>query len=491
MDLTVWERGALEAWDSVNTSKHDSYRRHAQALMQHLRVGPGAIDPDLRTGSVGPSEFDILLAAATLHDVAVGGSPSSTHAVPGEVPHDGSPSGKLARQLLLAASPWHLHPDAVEEVGYLVDKLTEKRAIFPTPVLPGLPAELLLPPVTSNHSLTLLREADALVHLAKPSIDWLVELGKNAHLPVAPLGGSAATIPVWGASIVGNLQLLLNCAALSTVSPQGRAELLIEERTVESHIQALCDSVGARYEPPMFGVQSIWESMSQVTRDPLPWTRIRLSSATPWDRLLLEIRGVGLNVAPTIAVWPQASIHSALLNPNRLKPTARYVLKNNVERSASLHLALLSAFALSPFDLAGLVMLEIEGNPISLAPPLVEVLHDDPWHDSLPELGILDGLHRIYAARRLGTEHVRCLIIDGVTIPLPVLPVSWTDVLEYTTTPADHLKRDYRFTTAEEIAGLGLPIPPLPHPSGVSTILYRRLDDFGSAGIRQSGRDES
>jgi hypothetical protein len=138
------------------------------------------------------------------------------------------------------------------------------------------------------------------------------------------------------------------------------------------------------------------------------------------------------------------------VNPSSLVPAQRYVLEEDFRRIEDLHRAL-SAHGVDIFALEGGLLLwmgdpqtgVLEG-PIPLIPPVVE--------ESVEEDGrtvplINDGMHRVYAAKRLD-RRVNIVLARGVPPEYPYyakpLDNGWSGVEELSVLPDNYVKKVYR-----------------------------------------------
>ncbi|HKC04852.1 MAG TPA: hypothetical protein VKC54_03200 [Patescibacteria group bacterium] len=148
------------------------------------------------------------------------------------------------------------------------------------------------------------------------------------------------------------------------------------------------------------------------------------------------------------------------LNPSEVSPTAKYVLRKNLEVIENLDKEL-SAEGIDIFNLEGVVKID-ENNYI--CPPILEVWNQKPFN-GVPV--VVDGAHRLYIAKKRGIN-VNCMVVSGnISSDLPMLPLGgWSEVLEQDNVPKD--KRNY---------APGIPAPWKPHE------LYRQKF-HGSTGPR-------
>jgi len=138
------------------------------------------------------------------------------------------------------------------------------------------------------------------------------------------------------------------------------------------------------------------------------------------------------------------------VDPGSLVPAQRYVLEEDFRRIEALHREVLS-HSVDIFALEGGVLFwaedpetgEIEG-PIPLIPPVVEESREDQG-ELVPLIN--DGMHRVYAARRLG-RRINIVYARNVPVQYPYyakpLENGWSGVEELSVLPDNYLKKTYR-----------------------------------------------
>lgn len=136
------------------------------------------------------------------------------------------------------------------------------------------------------------------------------------------------------------------------------------------------------------------------------------------------------------------------VDPNNLVPAQRYVLNEDVETILSLE----KLFAEKGIDIFALdsvlwFWLEKDGEeegPIPFTPPIIEM--------SLSQAGqmvplINDGMHRVFAARKLGRK-INVVLAEDVPSEYPYyaypLAGGWADVVELAEIPDGFVKKTYR-----------------------------------------------
>jgi hypothetical protein len=136
-------------------------------------------------------------------------------------------------------------------------------------------------------------------------------------------------------------------------------------------------------------------------------------------------------------------------DPETLTPAQRFVLADGVQLIVDLH----SAFAEQGLDIFGLrggILFWPEGTdterdaPIPFIPPVVEESFEP---DGRTVLLINDGLHRVYAARKLG-RRINVVLARNVPREYPyyayALPDGWASVEELAELQEGYQKKEYR-----------------------------------------------
>lgn len=161
-----------------------------------------------------------------------------------------------------------------------------------------------------------------------------------------------------------------------------------------------------------------------------------------------------------VELYKNAEISVKTFDSNELFPSAKYVLKSNLDFVARMREEIMRAHGVDILKLR-----EIFGDSVYVvAPPVVEL------SDGVPV--IVDGLHRCTLARRLG-ESISVIYVEGVDLGYPIIstPVTWDRVVEYETKPEDPtLLRDVRLGIQDD--------------GGSLRRFYRDLSYLGSLGRR-------
>jgi hypothetical protein len=175
---------------------------------------------------------------------------------------------------------------------------------------------------------------------------------------------------------------------------------------------------------------------------------VRVIAAEPIaaTELLDRLRQTRLMGFDGAQVYAGATLSLVEVDPATLVPAQRYVLRSGVERALWL-CDELAAFGVDPFALDGGAWFQTSAEPqerVPLLPPIVE-LTTEPDGRVVPLIN--DGIHRIYAARSVGST-IRVVLVDGVPAQWPyyalALPQGWDDVVELGELPPGFQKKTYR-----------------------------------------------
>ena len=159
-----------------------------------------------------------------------------------------------------------------------------------------------------------------------------------------------------------------------------------------------------------------------------------------------RLKGYG---QPLVYAHSQIELHTDI-DPDTLVPAQRYVLQEDFTRIESLY-ALFLTKGVDLFHLDGGLLFWIqatetgeEEGPIPLIPPVVEMSHE-PNGKVVPLIN--DGMHRVYAAKRLG-KTINIIHVNPVPEAYPyyayALENGWADVMELDELPDNFQKKTYR-----------------------------------------------
>jgi hypothetical protein len=176
---------------------------------------------------------------------------------------------------------------------------------------------------------------------------------------------------------------------------------------------------------------------------------LHLLSVEPFDRteLLSALRETRLRGFGGVQPYAQATLElTPAVDPERLAPAQRYLLRAGVARIVELREALL-AHGVDVFALDGGVWIRTAASPDERIPVIPPVVEESLEPDGRTVLLVNDGLHRVYAARSLGLP-IATVIARGVPPEYPyyayALSDGWAEVVQLDELPDGFQKKAYR-----------------------------------------------
>ncbi len=196
------------------------------------------------------------------------------------------------------------------------------------------------------------------------------------------------------------------------------------------------------------------------------------------------LRQVSLKGDPAVQIYKDATIRIRKRMIDDLWPTALYVLRSQIAQHTRMFWHL-QQYGQNFFDFSGIMQYIQEGNAFTIAPPIIETYTEPSTGRAVS--AIIDGLHRIYAARQIGFDELWVIEISDLPQVLPpiALPVGWDELAAYDAVPPAKQKRRYRYNRAIDYPDLTTVTPEPVTPENYQYFLYRDLSVIGSGGIRQ------
>jgi hypothetical protein len=178
--------------------------------------------------------------------------------------------------------------------------------------------------------------------------------------------------------------------------------------------------------------------------------RIQKYSMVSENELLSRLKRTRLKGLGQPEVYRDASLEILeQADPQSLAPAQRFVLAGGIECIIALHDAFLQK-GIDIFALRGALLFWPEGvdpdiePPTPLLPPVVEESREP---DGRSVLIINDGIHRVYAARKLGRS-INVVLARNVPADYPyyayALPNGWAEVEEISELQSGYQKKEYR-----------------------------------------------
>jgi hypothetical protein len=170
---------------------------------------------------------------------------------------------------------------------------------------------------------------------------------------------------------------------------------------------------------------------------------VRIEAVEHVPGLLTTLRETRLRGFDGARPYASASLSIEALDPDDVVPAQNYVLEPGLRTVLALRTALL-AWDVDVFALSGAVHVRTPDETIPVLPPIVE---ESIEPDGRTVLLVNDGMHRVFAARRLGCP-IACVVVRGVPPEYPyyayALPGGWASVTPVEELPDGHQKKDYR-----------------------------------------------
>ncbi|HTP85616.1 MAG TPA: hypothetical protein VMJ34_01660 [Bryobacteraceae bacterium] len=167
------------------------------------------------------------------------------------------------------------------------------------------------------------------------------------------------------------------------------------------------------------------------------------------DELLRRLRQTRLRGFDRAPVYRDATLEIAEMDTESLTPAQRYVLSDGVQSILDVHDAFV-ARGIDVFALHGAILFwpgesdPATEPPIPFLPPVVEESFEP---DGRTVLLINDGIHRVYAARKLGRK-INVVLARNVPREYPyyayALTTGWASVEELEELQEGYQKKEYR-----------------------------------------------
>jgi hypothetical protein len=170
----------------------------------------------------------------------------------------------------------------------------------------------------------------------------------------------------------------------------------------------------------------------------------------PAEELLARLKRTPLRGYDSVQIYKDSSLALAnAVDPDTLVPAQRYVLQSDISNIEFLYHAFLER-SIDIFALEGGVLFWVENTdgieegPIPLVPPVVEESFEPGGRTVFL---INDGMHRVYAARKLG-RRINIVLVRNVPRQYPyyayALQGGWQGVEELAELPDTYEKKTYR-----------------------------------------------
>jgi hypothetical protein len=291
----------------------------------------------------------------------------------------------------------------------------------------------------------ILREADASTATGLKGAERTFNYSIDRGIPIASKGVFVNSI-CWEESALTNVRIAAKRAVVDTITTVGRTEALDNYRRVEQYIKDICLKHGLSYSEEVF-ISLLSKSEFKENKD--RHSNLEITRFLGWEYLEDMLRQIPLKGDPVLRPYADARIDVVRYPIAELRPTSHYVLKEQLKSHDSINSILLEKYAISIFDLTGILEYYIDNVSYRMSPPIVETYYE-PSEQKIVT-AIVDGIHRVWLARVLGLEELWVVEISNIPVhfPLVPLPANWTDIKEQNEVPETSKKRRYRFPRYE------------------------------------------
>lgn len=320
----------------------------------------------------------------------------------------------------------------------------------------------------------ILREADAMTSTDTDGAQRTFNYSVTRGLPVFA-HGNPLNAWCWEESAVGNVRVAAKRSLIDLVSERGKTAAEQNQKAVEAYIAQVCAERGQPYEPPL-------EPGGPVSGEAIDGFDLRHYQG--WNALERTLRDVTLLGDDSLFPYAKATIRPRKVKINDLRPTAYYALNGQLTGHVTLYEALLTCYALSLFELTGMIEYTHKGQTFRMSPPIIETYHEPT--ENQPVSAIVDGLHRILLASQLGLDSLWVVEVSDVSpqFPLVPLPLTWADVTLCDDVPPTSAKRKFRFDKLSDFPRVATRTTAEITEANFRYFFYRDLSVLGSAGIR-------
>jgi len=324
---------------------------------------------------------------------------------------------------------------------------------------------------------------------AKRTLNYSIE----RNLPIFAQGNPLSAWS-WEESAVGNVRLAAKRALIAAFSPESKDVAQKNYDAAECFVESLCAHNGIAYyseTPANLEHSSIFlsdssESVHFYSRSRHPDMKIsfQLSRYLSWISLETTMRKVELRGDRNLLPYSNATISPRRYDIDKLRPTSYYVLRSQIEQHDKLQFNLQLQYQLGLFDLTGMIEYNQNGDNFCLAPPIVETYYEST--EGATVTAIVDGVHRIWLARKLGLKEIWVVEVSNISaeFPLVPLPLNWDDVKMVDSVPPTHAKRRFRFPSIESFPDISDLTQVPVSLENYLYFFYRDLSSLGSSGIR-------
>lgn len=326
--------------------------------------------------------------------------------------------------------------------------------------------------------LAILREADALTATGTAGAERTFTYSTSRGLPAfAP--GNPLNAWCWEESATGNVRVAAKRALLDAFTDEGKKAARESYQHMERYVERICHQGDIPYHPESLSWRDVLGESDSAARP-----SVTLRRYVGWPSLEQTLRDVRLRGDRTLQPYADAHIAARRLRIADLRPMSSYALASRIEQLATLQTCLEERYALSLFDLTGIVEFQQDGAGVRMAPPIVERYREPA--EGAEAAVIVDGLHRVLLARARGLECIWAVEIRDVPsrFPLVAFPLRWDEVNVVEAVPTTGAKRRFRYPRFADFPDISGFSAVQPTEADYLYFFYRDLAPLGSTGIR-------
>lgn len=400
-------RRHLRVWlhKAFSLDRDDAYhgRRHHEMVAQLANATAQQVPELLST-----LDYAILDAAVLLHDIGYSAFDASWS--PNRHEHVQA-SIEIAISCLEAVPFFAQFPELITAVCFLIGRHDDTSYKFPTTVWQrnvgkiGLEKyeamlsafEVQLPNAEKQRLyllLAIVREADALTAAGEGGAERTFLYSISRGLPIFAQG-NPLNAWCWEESAIGNTRLAAKRALIDAFTVQGRENAQKSYQATEAYIAALCDREGVQYIPETL---SAMVRSSAIVASPHGGL-LEIMRYEDWSEFQHILRK-SFNEAHR---YGDASLTIRPVSVSGLQTPATGFTPLHGDWLKTLQSQFVSEYALSLFDLAGIIIFRWNNALYSLTTP---VIMQGRVENSAQEIVVIDGLPSITLAQRLHVQEM-------------------------------------------------------------------------------------
>lgn len=212
-----------------------------------------------------------------------------------------------------------------------------------------------------------------------------------------------------------------------------------------------------------------------ITSSDIEDFKVDLKSFRTKESLIDSVSQVTILGDREFKIYEGAVISIESIPINLIQPSACYLLKSGVDQQENFHDFLKAKHSFEIFNLETGLIYSQDGKDHFISPPVVEHYTEENGEEVYV---LIDGIHRVFVAKKLGHETLNVILVRGAKLPPASMPVPWGKVKTMDVPPPTDEKKVFRNTFK------------FPSVINIDTkidsryILYRDFSPLGSHGVR-------